>query len=84
MLRKGYDVDVVAATELVRERAPDVLFITSPNNPTGGSLPLQDIRALVRAAPGMVVVDEAYAEFSDRPSAIGLIDPDIETETLQD
>ena len=56
------------------EQAPDVLFITSPNNPTGGSLPLQDIRALVRAAPGMVVVDEAYAEFSDRPSAIGLID----------
>ena len=53
---------------------PDVLFITSPNNPTGGSLPLQDIRTLVEAAPGIVVVDEAYAEFSDRPSAIGLID----------
>ena len=51
-----------------------MLFITSPNNPTGGSLPLQDIRTLVRAAPGIVVVDEAYAEFSDRPSAIGLID----------
>jgi histidinol-phosphate aminotransferase len=51
-----------------------VLFITSPNNPTGGSLPLQDIRTLVRAASGIVVVDEAYAEFSERPSAIGLID----------
>ena len=51
-----------------------MLFITSPNNPTGGSLPLQDIRTLIRAAPGIVVVDEAYAEFSDRPSAIGLID----------
>ena len=51
-----------------------MLFITSPNNPTGGSLPLQDIRTLVEAAPGIVVVDEAYAEFSDRPSAIGLID----------
>ena len=67
-------MDIDAAATLVRDRAPDVLFITSPNNPTGGSLPLQDIRALVRAAPGMVVVDEAYAEFSDRPSAIGLID----------
>ena len=51
-----------------------MLFITSPNNPTGGSLPLQDIRTLVNAATGIVVVDEAYAEFSDRPSAIGLID----------
>jgi histidinol-phosphate aminotransferase len=69
-----FTVDVEAAATLIGQRAPDVLFITSPNNPTGGSLPLQDIRRLVRAAPGIVVVDEAYAEFSDRPSAIGLID----------
>ena len=69
-----FSIDIHAACAVITEQAPDVLFITSPNNPTGGSLPLQDIRALVRAAPGMVVVDEAYAEFSDRPSAIGLID----------
>ena len=72
--RSDFTVDVDAAAALVAERAPDVLFITSPHSPTGGSLPLQDIRTLIRAAPGMVVVDEAYAEFSDRPSAIGLID----------
>jgi histidinol-phosphate aminotransferase len=72
--RADFSIDVVAAAALVAEHAPDVLFITSPNNPTGGSLPLQDIRTLIKAAPGMVVVDEAYAEFSDRPSAIGLID----------
>ena len=72
--RTDFTVDVDAAAALIAERAPDVLFITSPNNPTGGSLPLQDIRTLVQAAPGIVVVDEAYAEFSDRPSAIGLID----------
>ena len=50
-----------------------MVFLTSPNNPTGGSIPLDDIRRVLAAAPGMVVVDEAYAEFSDRPSAIGLI-----------
>jgi histidinol-phosphate aminotransferase len=72
--RDDFGVDVPAAAAMIAERAPDVLFITSPNNPTGGSLPLQDIRTLVRAAPGIVVVDEAYAEFSERPSAIGLID----------
>jgi histidinol-phosphate aminotransferase len=71
--RTDFSVDVDAAAELIAQHAPDVLFITSPNNPTGGSLPLQDIQTLVRAAPGIVVVDEAYAEFSDRPSAIGLI-----------
>ena len=72
--RADFGVDVQAAAELVTRHQPDVLFITSPNNPTGGSLPLQDIRTLVRSAPGIVIVDEAYAEFSDRPSAIGLID----------
>jgi len=72
--RSDFTVDVRAAAVLIAERAPDVLFITSPNNPTGGSLPLQDIATLVRAAAGIVVVDEAYAEFSDRPSAIGLIE----------
>jgi len=71
--RSDFSVDVEAAAALIGQHAPDVLFITSPNNPTGGSLPLQDIQTLVRAAPGIVVVDEAYAEFSDRPSAIGLI-----------
>jgi len=72
--RSDFTIDVEAAAALITQRSPDVLFITSPNNPTGGSIPLQDIRTLVRAAPGIVVVDEAYAEFSDRPSAIGLID----------
>ena len=72
--RDDFTVDIPAAAEMVEQHAPEVLFITSPNNPTGGSLPLQDIRTLLGAAPGMVVVDEAYAEFSDGPSAIGLIE----------
>src|SRR5437764_503098 len=53
---------------------PDVTFLTSPNNPTGQSLEPADLARLIDAAPGMVVVDEAYAEFSDRPSAITLLD----------
>lgn len=72
--RDDFTIDIPAAVAIIARHAPDVLFITSPNNPTGGSLSPQDIRTLVSAAPGMVVVDEAYAEFSDRPSAICLID----------
>ncbi len=72
--RADFTVDIPAAAAMIADHRPDVLFITSPNNPTGGSLPLQDIRSLLRAAPGIVVVDEAYAEFSDRPSAMGLIE----------
>ncbi|MBT0565216.1 histidinol-phosphate transaminase [Williamsia sp. CHRR-6] len=69
-----FSLDVAAAVAQVRARTPDVVFLTSPNNPTGSSVALDDIAALIEAAPGIVVVDEAYAEFSDRPSAIGLLD----------
>jgi histidinol-phosphate aminotransferase len=71
--RADFSVDVDAAAAQIASHAPDVVFLTSPNNPTGGSIPLADIRLVLDAAPGMVVVDEAYAEFSARPSAIGLI-----------
>ncbi len=69
-----FSIDVSAAVALVADRNPDVLFITSPNNPTGASLPLPDIRRIIQACESMIVVDEAYAEFSAQPSAIGLID----------
>lgn len=71
--RADFTIDVPAAAALLAERAPDVTFLTSPNNPTGQSIDPDDLTVLVDAAPGMVIVDEAYAEFSDRPSAVGLL-----------
>lgn len=62
-----------ALGEIARLR-PDVVFLTSPNNPTGASIPNADVAAIVDAAPGIVIVDEAYAEFSDQASAVELID----------
>ncbi len=57
------------------QHQPDVVFLTSPNNPTGTALPLPVIEAVCAAAPGMVVVDEAYAEFARDPdgSALALL-----------
>jgi histidinol-phosphate aminotransferase len=72
--RDDFTLDVDAAIELYATHSPDVVFLTSPNNPTGGSIPHADLRKLVAAAPGLVVVDEAYAEFSPQPSAVGLIE----------
>ena len=72
--RPDFTLDTAAAAALLTARAPDVTFVTSPNNPTGGSIPLDELRALILAAPGLVVVDEAYAEFSSRPSAVRLLD----------
>ena len=68
-----FAIDIPAAAAVLADRAPDVTFLTSPNNPTGQSLEPDDLARLIDAAPGIVIVDEAYAEFSDRPSAIGLL-----------
>lgn len=71
--RPDFSIDVDAAAGLLAAEAPDVTFLTSPNNPTGQSLEPSELAVLIDAAPGIVVVDEAYAEFSDRLSAITLL-----------
>src|SRR5580693_2734508 len=58
----GYGLS--AAAEQVKARRPDVVFVTSPNNPTGTSVPLDLIEQVYEASAGLVVVDEAYAEFA--------------------
>ena len=55
--------------------AVKLVFLCTPNNPTGTSLDPERLARIARAMDGrcLVVVDEAYAEFNDRPSAIGLL-----------
>jgi histidinol-phosphate aminotransferase len=67
----GLDVDVAVAA--ITDRRPDVVFLASPNNPSGQSVPLEDLRRLLDVAPGIVIVDEAYGEFSSQPSAVRLL-----------
>ena len=50
-----------------------LMFICSPNNPTGNSFPESDIRRLLEGFGGMVVLDEAYVDFSERGSMAGLV-----------
>ncbi len=71
--RADFSLDTARAVTAVREHRPDVLFVTSPNNPTGAAVLLEDLRGVLAAAPGIVVVDEAYGEFSHQPSAVGLL-----------
>ena len=70
----GFRLEPEQASLVVREHAPDVVFLCSPNNPTGTALDLDVVEAVHDAAPGLVVVDEAYAEFATRPSAVTLLD----------
>ncbi len=68
-----FTLGVEAAVDAVRRHRPDVVFLTTPNNPTGTSTPLDVVAAVCEAAPGIVVVDEAYAEFAQAPSAVALL-----------
>lgn len=50
-----------------------LIFICTPNNPTGTSISIDQIKAISANFNGIVVIDEAYIDFSDKPSAIDLI-----------
>lgn len=70
-----FGLDVAVAAAAITDQRPDVVFVTSPNNPTGQSIPLGDLRRLLDVMTGgILIVDEAYGEFSSQPSAVALID----------
>ncbi|MDU0478016.1 histidinol-phosphate transaminase [Staphylococcus chromogenes] len=68
-----FRIDVPTALNAITTHQPDVVFVTSPNNPTGDITELDVLRAIIHAAPGIVIVDEAYAEFSTAVSACALL-----------
>ena len=72
-----FDLDVGSAVAQVRAHEPDMVFLCSPNNPTGTAMGLDVVEAIYAAAPrAIVVVDEAYAEFArpGTPSALTLLE----------
>ncbi len=73
---EDFGIDLAAACDLVGEVAPAVVLLPSPNNPTGTALPPEAVGALCDAVgDGILVVDEAYAEFrrAGTPSALELL-----------
>jgi histidinol-phosphate aminotransferase len=73
----AFDLAVASAVAQVTAHQPNIVFLCSPNNPTGTALGLDVVEAIYDAAPGaIVVVDEAYAEFArpGTPSALTLIE----------
>lgn len=76
--RRGPGFSLVAndAVQLVERERPSVTFFCSPNNPTGTAEDPSTVRAVVAASDGLVVVDEAYGQFSSW-SALGLIGQDV-------
>lgn len=66
-------VDAAGACSRIEAEQPDVVFLCSPNNPTGNSEPVTTVEAIADVAHGLVVVDEAYAQFARVP-ALELVD----------
>jgi histidinol-phosphate aminotransferase len=75
---EDFTIDLPAAERWIAENKPDVVFVTTPNNPTGNAVPRETVLALYEAAqaagPSMVIVDEAYIEFSHGDSLLPLIE----------
>ena len=71
-----FSLNSVDAIAQVQKNKPTLTFITTPNNPTGGAVTIDEIQKLADACKsvgGLLVVDEAYAEFSQEKSAVTLI-----------
>jgi histidinol-phosphate aminotransferase len=69
-----FGLDADAAVAAITDRRPDVVFVASPNNPSGQSVSLTDLRRLLDATTGILILDEAYGEFSAQPSAVALVE----------
>ena len=63
--RDDYTLDATEVTRVAAMHRPSITMLCNPNNPTGIIEPRENLEALLTASEGLVVVDEAYAEFSD-------------------
>ncbi|MGV8881932.1 MAG: histidinol-phosphate transaminase [Rhodoglobus sp.] len=71
---EGYELSPETVVAAITAQKPDIVFLCSPNNPTGTPLSLDTIAAAYDATDGMVLVDEAYAEFADGDTALTLLE----------
>ena len=71
-----FSIDLSSALKEISTQKPKLVFITTPNNPTGTSAEISDIHRIIEATAqvgGLTIIDEAYAEFSEQPSTIELL-----------
>jgi len=69
-LEEGFRFEAESFLQSIYSPCTKVIFICSPNNPTGNLLPLEEIRKVLDIFPGMVVVDEAYIDFAPAGSSL--------------
>ncbi len=73
-LNGTFQIDMEKLTPLLRDKQLKLIFICSPNNPTGNLLNEKDIEFILTNFKGMVVLDEAYIDFSGQESFLKKLD----------
>ncbi|MEY3287816.1 MAG: hypothetical protein RLZZ419_58 [Pseudomonadota bacterium] len=65
LLPESFDLDLPAMLEVIGQHQPSVIFLAYPNNPTGNLFSHAAILEIIKAAKGLVVIDEAYSPFAN-------------------
>lgn len=65
-LRSDFSLDLDAILAAIRHEQPAVIFLAYPNNPSGNLFDAEALEAIIKASPGLVVVDEAYHPFAGK------------------
>ena len=73
-LNDKFQIDLLKTENLLNDQKLKLIFICSPNNPTSNSMNYKDVEYLVKIFNGIILIDEAYIDFSEKPSFIKLID----------
>lgn len=72
-LNESFQIDMPKVEQFLSDKTLKLIFICSPNNPTSNSMNYSDVEYIISNFNGIVVIDEAYIDFSEQPSFISLI-----------
>lgn len=72
-LDREFDIDMEKTLAAIKREKPRLIFLSSPNNPTGNCFSSESILKIIEASRGLVVVDEAYQPFSSRRGFLPLL-----------
>lgn len=72
-LTEQFQIDLASTKSFLKDKSIKLIFICSPNNPTGNLVNVEDVKAIARNFHGLVVVDEAYIDFAPNASLIPLL-----------
>ena len=73
-MNENFQIDMHKVRPLFSDKNLKLIFICSPNNPTGNAMNFSDVEKILSNFEGIVVIDEAYIDFSEKPSFIRLIE----------